>query len=138
MEWKVRSIRGATTVSENSISAIRDAVNELLDALEAHNQLEPSEIISVIFSATRDLNAVFPAQIARHRPNWSNVPLFDVQHMHVEGSLECCIRLLVQFNTSNPYIKIYHPYLRGAKNLRPDWSLSDDTLQLQPVVQSVR
>ncbi len=138
MNWKVRSIRGATTVPENSISAIRDAVNELLDALEAHNQLEPSEIVCVIFSATRDLNAIFPAQIARNRPHWNNVPLFDVQHMHVEGSLERCIRLLIQFNTPNPYIKIYHPYLRGAKSLRPDWSLSDTTLQLQPIVQSVR
>lgn len=136
MQWKVRAIRGATTASENSIAAIREAVNELLDALEAHNQLEPTEIISVTFSATRDLDAVFPAQIARDRPHWNSVPLLDVQHMYVEGSLERCIRLLLQFNTPNPDIKIYHPYLCGAKNLRPDWSLSGASQQLQPMVQS--
>ncbi len=56
--------------------------------------------------------------------------------MHVEGSLERCIRLLIQFNTPNPDIKIYHPYLRGAKNLRPDWSLSGVSRQLQPMVKS--
>lgn len=136
MEWKVRAIRGATTARENSVTAIREAVNELLDALEAHNQLEPSEIISVTFSATRDLDAVFPAQIARERPHWSNVPLLDVQQMYVEGSLERCIRLLLQFNTPDPNIKVYHPYLRGARNLRPDWSLSGASRQLQSMVQS--
>lgn len=136
MKWKVRAIRGATTASENSIAAIRDAVNELLDALEAHNQLEPSEIINVIFSVTHDLDAVFPAKIARERFHWDNIPLLDVQHMHVDGSLERCIRLLLQFNTPDPYIKIYHPYLRGAKNLRPDWSISDADWQLQPMIES--
>lgn len=136
MEWKVRAIRGATTATENSIAAIREAVNELLNALEAHNQLEPTEIISVTFSATRDLDAVFPAQIARERPHWSNVPLLDVQQMYVDGSLERCIRLLLQFNTPDPDIKIYHPYLHGAKNLRPDWSLSSASRQLQPMIQS--
>ncbi|MEB3161499.1 MAG: chorismate mutase, partial [Synechocystis sp.] len=36
VDWKVRAIRGATTVSVNTKEAIRDAVGELLDAVEAH------------------------------------------------------------------------------------------------------
>lgn len=133
MEWKVRAIRGAITVSENSVAAIREAVNELLDELEANNQLDTSEIISATFTATHDLDAVFPAAIARKRPDWSNVPLLDVQQMHVEGSLERCIRLLLHLNTPNPQIKIYHPYLRQAKSLRPDWMISQSTLLLTQV-----
>lgn len=124
MGWRVRAIRGATTVSENSIAAIRDAVHELLDELEAHNRLDMDEVVSVTFSVTRDLDAIFPAAIARERPNWSNVPLLDVQQMHVEGSLQRCIRLLIHFNTPNPVIEIYHPYLRQARHLRPDWTLA--------------
>jgi chorismate mutase len=128
MQWKVRAIRGATTARENSVAEIREVVNELLDTLEAYNQLDATEIISVIFSVTRDLDAIFPAQVARaHRPKWDNIPLLDVQQMYVEGSLERCIRVLLQFNTPDPNIKIYHPYLRGAKNLRPDWNLSQAT-----------
>jgi chorismate mutase len=138
IQWKVRAIRGATTARENSVTAIREAVHELLDALEAHNPIEPTEIINVIFSVTRDLDAVFPAQIARDRPHWHNIPLLDVQQMYVEGSLERCIRILLQFNTPDPNIKIYHPYLRGAKNLRPDWNLSQATFEIQPLVQSRR
>jgi len=122
--WRVRAIRGATTVPENSVEAIREAVHELLDELEAHNPLDMSEVVSVTFSVTRDLDAGFPAAIARERPHWANVPLFDVQQMHVEGSLERCIRLLIHFNTPNPDGPIYHPYLRQAKSLRPDWTLA--------------
>ncbi len=128
MGWRVRAIRGATTVSENSIAAIRDAVHELLDELEAHNRLDMDEVVSVTFSVTRDLDAIFPAAIARERPNWSNVPLLDVQQMHVEGSLPRCIRFLIHFNTPNPVVEIYHPYLRQAKNLRPDWTLAQAAL----------
>lgn len=124
MGWRVRAIRGATTVSENTKAAMREAVHELLDELEAHNSLDHEEIVSVTFSVTADLDAIFPAAIARERPNWSNVPLLDVQQMHVEGSLERCIRFLIHFNTPDPDIKIYHPYLRQARHLRPDWSLA--------------
>lgn len=126
--WRVRAIRGATTVSENSVIAIREAVHELLDELEFHNQLDMDEIVSITFSVTRDLDAVFPAAIARERPHWNNVPLLDVQQMHVEGSLERCIRFLIHFNTPNPDVEIYHPYLRQARHLRPDWTLAQAAL----------
>ena len=123
MEWQIQAIRGAITVSCNTVEAIREAVIELLDEIEARNQLEPAEIISATFTVTRDLDAVFPAAIARKRPYWENVAMLDVQQMHVEGSLERCIRLLIHVNLPSQ-VKIWHTYLRKAKILRPDWSLS--------------
>ncbi|MCL2932470.1 MAG: chorismate mutase [Trichodesmium sp. MAG_R03] len=121
MAWRVQAIRGATTVSRNSIEAIQEAVTELLDELEANNQLKPEQIISATFSVTRDLDAIFPAAIARQRPHWNNVPLLDVQQMHVEGSLEYCIRFLMYVNMPETHAqKIVHTYLREAKKLRPD------------------
>ncbi|TAG96066.1 MAG: chorismate mutase [Oscillatoriales cyanobacterium] len=123
VEWQVRAIRGATTASDNSVEAIREVVRELLDELEARNDLNPELIISATFSVTRDLDAVFPAAIARERPRWCNVPLLDVQQMYVKGSLERCIRFLIHVNWP-AHVEMYHPYLRGAQNLRPDWSLA--------------
>ncbi|NES74146.1 MAG: chorismate mutase, partial [Okeania sp. SIO2D1] len=73
--WKVRGIRGAITVSENSVEAIKDAVNELLDDVEFRNQLDPEDIVSTVFTTTKDLDAIFPAAIARQRSKWENVPL---------------------------------------------------------------
>lgn len=123
MGWKVRAIRGATTASDNTIEAIRDAVTELLNEIEKHNRLDPDEIISVIFTATKDLDAIFPAAIARERPTWNSVPLLDVQQMHVQGSLSRCIRILIQVNVPSATLEIVHTYLRDAKHLRPDLSL---------------
>lgn len=62
MSWKVRAIRGATTATENSVAAIREAVNDLMSAIESENSLDVNEIISVTFSVTRDLDAVFLQQ----------------------------------------------------------------------------
>ncbi|EFA73380.1 Chorismate mutase of the AroH class [Raphidiopsis brookii D9] len=120
VEWQMRAIRGATTVAENSVVAITEAVTELLNELEDRNQLRPTEILSVTFSVTRDLDAIFPAAIARSRPLWDSVAMLDVQQMYVEGSLQRCIRFLIHayLPTSSP---IHHVYLRQAAKLRPDW-----------------
>lgn len=131
MEWRIQAIRGAITVSENSVEAIREAVHELLDELESRNPLHPSQIISATFSATRDLDAIFPASVARERSLWSDVPLLDVQQMHVEGSLERCIRFLIHISTPAPGIKVHHPYLRQAQCLRPDLSFAQAHLHSQ-------
>lgn len=129
MEWKVRAIRGATTASENTKEAIREAVRELLDTLEARNTIDPTHIVSVTFSVTRDLDAMFPAAVARERPHWQDVPLLDVQQMHVQGSLERCIRVLIHLNVAEnvaePQPPIHHTYLRKAQHLRPDWSVAE-------------
>lgn len=122
VEWRLWAIRGATTVSQNTEEAMQEALMELLDEVEVRNQLDPTEIVSATFTVTQDLNAIFPAAIARKRPYWNNVPMLDVQQMHVNGSLERCIRLLIQVNFPVSHVKICHTYLREAKNLRPDWS----------------
>ena len=124
MEWKVRGIRGATTVGENTVSAMTDAVNELLEEIETHNRLDTGDIVCVFFTTTADLDAIFPAAIARKRPGWNYVPLIDLQQMHVRGSLERCIRVLIQLNTTLPQSEIVHRYLRDAQTLRPDLNSS--------------
>ena len=120
MERIVRAIRGATTVSENTVEDIEDAVTELLDILEDKNDLDISDIINVTFSVTKDIDAIFPAAIARRRPHWEAVPLLDVQHMAVQGSLERCIRIMLTLNVLASAPPVHHIYLRGAKELRPD------------------
>ena len=122
--WRVRGLRGATTVPENSAPAIAKAVKELFDILEQKNQLDPDLIVSVVFSVTPDINAIFPASVIRHRPGWDLVPLLDVQQMDVPQSLPRCIRVLIQFNTPLPQTALKPVYLRGAASLRPDLELS--------------
>ncbi len=118
--WTWRALRGATTAEANTIPAIREAVLELLDALERENQLDPRQLLSVTFSVTADLDAIYPATIARERPHWDEVAMLDVQHMRVSQEVPRCIRLLAHAHLP-AHQRLVHPYLRGAKRLRPDW-----------------
>jgi chorismate mutase len=111
------ALRGATTATDNSREAISAAVSELLDDLVARNGLEGPQILSLTFSVTADLDACFPAAIARHRHGWDGVALLDCQQMAVAGDLERCIRLLAHVGLEQPP---RHSYLREAAKLRPD------------------
>ena len=118
--WRIQAIRGAITVPQNSAEAIADATHELLDAIESQNRLSPESLISVTFSVTQDLDALFPAAAARKRSGWDAVPLLDVQHMHVVGSLPRCIRVLIHMQVPVLHEQVTHIYLREARKLRPD------------------
>ncbi|MCP9817290.1 chorismate mutase [Synechococcus sp. GreenBA-s] len=116
---QLRALRGATTATANSQAAIGEAVAELLDALVERNGLEGPQLLSVTFSVTADLDACFPAAIARRRHGWDGVALLDCQQMAVAGDLPRCIRLLAHA-WLEPERPVRHAYLREAARLRPD------------------
>ncbi len=113
------ALRGATTSDHNSVESISLAVEELLSELVSRNNLIPDQIISLTFSVTSDLDACFPASIARKKSGWENIALLDCQQMFVKGDLSKCIRLMACVSLPNDQIP-QNPYLNKAKNLRPD------------------
>lgn len=119
MATRCRGLRGATTVAENSAAAILEATRELLQAIVAANGIDEPEIASVIFSATPDLDAAYPAVAARQL-GWTRTALMCVQEMAIPGSLSHCIRVLIHWNTDRPLDELRHIYLREARSLRPD------------------
>ena len=116
---QLRALRGATTAQANTAEAISEAVGELLDVLVERNGLEAGQVLSVTFSVTTDLNALFPAAIARRRQGWDGVALLDCQQMAVDGDLPRCIRLLAHSWLADGQPP-RHAYLREAARLRPD------------------
>ena len=120
-EQSLRALRGATTTTANSREAIQEAVEELLNALVERNNLSGEQILSLTFSVTTDLDACFPAAIARQRPGWDGVALLDCQQMAVAGDLKRCIRLLAHVWLEQ---RARHAYLREAAKLRPDLAQS--------------
>ncbi len=114
-----RGIRGAICVDINDAGAIVAATRELLERIVAANNVATEDIASVIFTATPDLNAAYPARAARDM-GWVNVPLMCTQEMAVTDGLPRCIRVLVLWNTDRPADQIHHVYLGEARNLRPD------------------
>lgn len=115
----MKAIRGAHTAQANTAEAIRSCTLEMLQAIMAANDLAAEEIVSATFTATKDLNAAYPAKFARELPGWDQVPLFCVQEMAVEGSLPSCIRVML-LTEQDRTAAVQHVYLGEAKRLRPD------------------
>ena len=116
---EIKFIRGATTASGNSVKEMEDAVVELVNELILRNNLDNANLLSITFTATKDLDACFPASIARKFNGLDSVAFLDCQQMYVSNDVDFCIRLMAQvlLPSNNP---IKHPYLRGASKLRTD------------------
>ena len=112
-------IRGATTSAGNTKHDIEDAVKELIDELIKRNEISADNIISVTFTVTRDLDACFPASIARKHNDLRDVAFLDCQQMYVPNDIKHCIRLMALVILPLES-KPKHPYLREASKLRPD------------------
>ena len=118
-DYKIKFIRGATTASGNSEREIKVDVIELIDELISRNNLVKKNILSITFTATKDLNACFPASIARKFNGLDSVAFLDCQQMYVPNDIKFCIRLMAQVLLPDNFA-INNPYLREASNLRAD------------------
>lgn len=116
-----RGIRGAITVEEDNASGILEATTLLLQTIQSKNEFAVDDISSILFTATKDIKSVYPAQAARAL-GWDRVPLLCFQEMEVTNSLPLCIRVLVTINTEKMSEDMVHIYLRKASTLRPDIS----------------
>lgn len=116
----IRGIRGATTVEANTREAILEAAGELLGEIIRVNEIDKDDVASAYFSTTTDLNAEFPAVVARRDFGWTNIALMCGHEMDVPGSLRMCLRIMLHVNTETPQSEVCHVYLRGAAVLRPD------------------
>lgn len=112
-----KGIRGATTVTENSINALREATIELLSTMINENSIEIDKISHVIFTTTPDLNAAFPAKFARIELGFEEVAMMCFHEMNVENAIDMCLRVLIVLNCDENF-KPKFIYLKGASNLR--------------------
>ncbi len=114
---RVRALRGATTVDEDSCVQVTDRTQALLNAMLARNGVEHADIISVIFTATDDVHSMFPATAAR-AIGFGDVPLLCARELDIEGAQRLCIRVMMHVETTRP--ELHHIYLEGARGLRDD------------------
>ncbi len=114
-------IRGATSVPRNGEEEILQATRTLLKKMIDDNGIAVERIVSVIFTVTQDLNAVYPARAARNL-GWHETPLLCAQDIDVPGSLSRCIRVLLHVDVDRKPDRIRHVYLGEAQSLRPDWA----------------
>ncbi len=116
-----RGIRGAITIDENTVEAVKEATIELISEMKKQNNYDEKDISNVIFTLTDDIDCVYPAKIAREEfSSWKYVPMMCFNELKIEGSLRKCLRILITVNTELAQDQIKHVYLKGAANLRKD------------------
>lgn len=112
----MQAIRGAISVNLNTKKEILVQSKKLIQAIIDKNNLTEKQIVSIIFSVTKDLTMAYPAAAARNM-GLVHTPLFCLQEMHVKGSMKKCIRVLMHVEDCQ---QITHCYLEKAQTLRSD------------------
>jgi chorismate mutase len=115
----VRAVRGAIQVEANRRDDILEGTAELVTEVLGRNNIAPDDLISIVFTATPDLNAEFPAYAARLM-GLTDVPLLCTTEIAVPGALPRVLRLMAHVETPLTRADLRHVYLRGAAALRTD------------------
>ncbi|HQR27003.1 MAG TPA: chorismate mutase [Nocardioides sp.] len=115
----VRAVRGATQLEADTREHMLVRVAEMVTAVMDSNDLAVDDFISVIFTATSDLVAEFPAYAAR-RLGFGEVPLLCARELEIAGSMPRVVRMLAHVETDLPRADVTHCYLHGAAALRTD------------------
>lgn len=116
---EIRAIRGATKLSEDTVTEMDEAVSELLLEIVKRNDIDLGDIVSVFFTATPDIKSAFPAAAAR-KLGWRDIPLMCSVEMDVIDALKPVVRVMMQVKSAKSRSEINHVYLRGAEALRLD------------------
>src|SRR5947207_15762210 len=116
---RLLGLRGATTCDDNSKAEIEDKTQALVRAMLERNGIEHDALVSMIFTATDDLTAEFPATAARAL-GLGDVPLLCARELAIEHGMPRTIRVLMHFYGEQPRADLHHVYLEGARSLRDD------------------
>jgi chorismate mutase len=112
---RLLAIRGAIQVAANDPESILSATGRLLTEVGRRNELRGEDYVSIVFTATPDLNAAFPAAAAR-RLGMDSVALMCAAELDVPGAPPRIVRLLAHVMGE----AARHVYLDGAEVLRLD------------------
>jgi chorismate mutase len=115
----VRALRGATTIDADTEEQINARVQALVSAMLESNGVAKDDLISIIFTATDDVTAMFPATAAR-AVGLGDVPLLCARELDIKGGTPLCIRVLMHLTTDLSRQELHHVYLEGARALRDD------------------
>ena len=86
------AIRGATTINKDNKKSVQKAVKELIKEIWTSNKIDKSEVVSITFSTTSDINSYYPAKAFRDL-GYDNIPLFSSLEPEITGSLDYTVRI---------------------------------------------
>jgi chorismate mutase len=115
----VRAVRGAIQLDVDEREHLLASTRELVAEVMRANALTSDQLISIVFTVTKDVRSEFPAVAAREL-GLGDVPLLCTVEIDVPGALERVVRLMAHIETEARRDQVQHVYLRGAVALRLD------------------
>ncbi|MGZ6899116.1 MAG: chorismate mutase [Acidimicrobiia bacterium] len=116
---KVRALRGATTCAVDTVEEIDTKTQALVTTMLQRNDVDHDDLVSIVFTATDDLHAQFPATAARAL-GLGDVPLICARELDIVGGMARTVRVLMHLYTDRSRAELHHVYLEGATSLRDD------------------
>jgi chorismate mutase len=116
---RLLALRGAITCDENTKAEIDAKTQLLVKEMLSRNDVTHDDVVSIIFTATDDLTATFPATGARAL-GLGDIPLLCMRELAVDGGMPRCIRVLMHLYTDRSREELRHVYLGDARTLRDD------------------
>lgn len=116
---RVRALRGATTLDVDDRDHLIERTRELIHAMFERNEMAEEDLVSMVFTATMDINSAFPAEAAREA-GFVHTPLLCARELEIDGGIILCVRVLVHAYTDRTPTELRHVYLHEARQLRTD------------------
>ncbi len=119
MTERVRAVRGATTLDRDDRDHLIERTQELIHLVFERNGLSEDDLVSIVFTATMDIDSGFPAEAAREA-GFVHTPLLCARELEVDGGIARCVRVLVHAYSERDKHEMRHVYLHDARQLRTD------------------
>jgi chorismate mutase len=107
-DQRLRAVRGAVQLEEDTREAVLERTQTLLSELLARNDIAPDDVVSIVFTATDDIRSEFPAVAAR-LAGLDDVPRLCARELDVASSLAMprMVRVLLHYYGPRPPEPVY-------------------------------
>jgi chorismate mutase len=118
-EPRLLALRGAITLDADTKAEVSEKTQRLVKEMLARNDVHHDDLVSIIFTATDDVTADFPAAAARAL-GLGDVPLLCARELGITNAMPLCVRVLMHLYSERRRAELHHVYLEGARSLRDD------------------
>jgi chorismate mutase len=118
-EPRLVALRGAITLDADTKDEVSQKTQRLVKEMLTRNDVNHDDLVSIIFTATDDVTADFPAAAARAL-GLGDVPLLCARELGIANAMPLCVRVLMHLYSDQRRDELHHVYLEGARGLRDD------------------
>jgi chorismate mutase len=118
-EPRLLALRGAITLDADTKDEVSEKTQRLVKEMLTRNDVNHDDLVSIIFTATDDVTADFPAAAARAL-GLGDVPLLCARELGIANAMPLCVRVLMHLYSDRRRDDLHHVYLEGARGLRDD------------------